>query len=104
MQDHCSRRLFPSCGRWNLDHVTALARSTGLAPALYNGDDALRFLQERDEARALYSYASRDLGKMHFHLNATQDALSISEHDANIARVKLAESESEVAGNAPNQS
>ena len=36
----------------------------------YHGEDARRLLQERDEARALYSNVVRDLGQMDFHLNA----------------------------------
>ena len=35
-----------------------------------HGNDVRRLLQERDEARALYSNVVRDLGQMDFHLNA----------------------------------
>lgn len=82
------------------DHDMPLVGSSDPPPVLYNGDDALRLLQERDEAHALYSNTNRDLGQMHFHLNAMQDALSIFERDANIAWVKLSESEAKVAGKA----
>lgn len=59
----------------------------------FNEDDARRFLQERDEARSLYSNAIHDLGRMDFHLNAMQDALTISENEASAARAKLVEAD-----------
>ena len=48
-----------------------------IMPADPRGDTVCWLLQERDEARAWYSNATRDLGWMDFHLNALQDALTI---------------------------
>ena len=61
-------------------------------------DDARRFLQERDEAQALYSNAVRDLGRMNFHLNTMQDALTISENRANTIQMRLEEAEARISG------
>jgi hypothetical protein len=52
----------------------------------------------RDEAQAWYSNAARDLGRMDFHLNALQDALTISENRANSAKARLVEAEARIIG------
>jgi len=46
----------------------------------------------------LYSNAVHDLGWMDFHLNAMQDALTISENRANTVQVRLAEVEARIIG------
>ena len=51
----------------------------------FTEDDAHCLLQEGDEARSLHSNAICDLGRMDFHLNAMQDALTILENGANAA-------------------
>ena len=66
-----------------------------------HGNDVRRLLQERDEARAWYSNAARDLRCMDFHLNALQDALTISENRANSAQARLAETEARITGEIP---
>ena len=63
-----------------------------------HGNDVRRLLQERDEARAWYSNAACDLGCMDFHLNALQDALTISENRANSAQARLADVEARITG------
>ena len=62
------------------------------------GDDVCRLLQERDEARALYSNVVRDLGRMDFHLNAMKDTLTISENRANTVQMRLAKAEAKIIG------
>jgi len=42
--------------------------------------------------------ATRDLGRMDFHLNALQDALTILEHRANSTQARLAEAEARIMG------
>ena len=42
--------------------------------------------------------ATRDLGRMDLHLNALQDALTISEHRANSTQARLAEAEARIMG------
>ena len=61
-------------------------------------DDVHQLLQERDEARAWYSNVAHDLGHMDFHLNALQDALTISENRANSAQARLAKAEARITG------
>jgi len=66
-------------------HADASYHATGP----FTEDNAHRLLQERDEARSLYSNMIRDLGRMDFHLNAMQDAPTISENGANASRASL---------------
>jgi len=61
-------------------------------------DDVHQLLQERDEARAWYSNAARDLGRMDFDLNALQDALTISKNRANSIQMRLAEAKARIVG------
>ena len=42
--------------------------------------------------------ATRDLGRMDLHLNALQDAVTISEHRADSTQVRLAEAEARIMG------
>ena len=42
--------------------------------------------------------ATCDLGRMDFHLNVLQDALTISEYRANSTQVRLAEAEARIMG------
>ena len=46
--------------------------------------------------------ATHDLGRMDFHLNALQDALTILEHRANSTQVRLAEAEARIMGEMSN--
>jgi hypothetical protein len=64
----------------------------------YLGNDACRLLQERDGARALYSNAVHDLGRMDFHMNAMQNALTILENKANTVQTRLPEDEARITG------
>jgi hypothetical protein len=52
--------------------------NSSMGPSDSQGNNVRRLLHERDEARAWYSNAACDLGRMDFHLNALQDALTIS--------------------------
>ena len=76
----------------------ALVTSSSEPSGSHQGSDACHLLQERDEARALYSNALHDLGWMDFHLNAMQDALTISENRANTIQARLAEAEARIIG------
>jgi hypothetical protein len=76
----------------------ALISSSSEPSNSYHGNNARHLLQERDEARALYSNAIRDLGWMGFHLNTMQDDLTISENRANTVQMRLAEAVARIIG------
>ena len=80
--------------------VVALVNSP-MGSSYSQENDVRRLLQERDEARAWYSNVAHDLGHMDFHLNALQDALTISENRANSAQARLAETEARITGEIP---
>jgi hypothetical protein len=63
-----------------------------------HGNNIRRLLQERDESRTWYSNAARDLGRMVFHLNALQGALTNSENRGNSAQARLAEADARTKG------
>jgi chromosome segregation ATPase len=62
-----------------------------------------QFLQERDEARAQYSNAARDLKRVDSRINALQDALTILEHKNDLVQMRLAEAKAKTMGK-PSQS
>ena len=68
------------------------------ATGSFTEDDAHRFLQERGEARSLHSNMIRNLGRMDFHLNAMQDALTISKNGAHVAWASLTEADARITG------
>ena len=78
--------------------MVALINSSLEPSESYYGDDTLCLLQERDEARALYSNVVHDLGLMDFHLNTMQDTLTISENRVNTIQMRLAEAEVRITG------
>ena len=73
--------------------MVALVNSSLELSSSYNGDNIHRLLQEGDEARSLYSNVVHDLGRMDFHFNVMQDALTISENSANTVQSRLVEAE-----------
>jgi hypothetical protein len=70
--------------------------STGSANS-YNGNDARRFLRQRNEARDLYSEATHEVGHLEFCLEATQAALLDTEGETSNARAMLADADARVA-------
>jgi hypothetical protein len=79
-------------------HSAARATPSSDSADSYNGDDARRFLRERNETRDLYSEATREVGWLENCLEAIQAAPSAAEGETSAAWALLADADARVTG------